>query len=513
MSAEGPIVHFVVNRMPYRGGGLHQAVRDRANTLAEHGVGSEIWIDVLRFQTRLRSRVARERRAGRLHPKVQVRSVLSMLDESRPKRNQPTFVAPQGSDVQEVKLDRAGRRSQYLRDGVLEMSVVRDRRGLVEYVDYYDRDGSRRRREDVERSGRVERVTEYAPSGDPVVQRFVGRDGDYFLNVWMVPGTENWGRSTVLGEETKEFATPGELYRFAFERYLSLEEEPVLCSENRENRSNIPDENMDDIVRSVRHPRIRRVAIAHSSHLLAPYQAGSRLAPNWNRLLEGIDDWDCVAVWTPAQREELISRVGHADRIVAIPPVAPAPAPAQVPVDPNRLVLVARTHPKKRVDEAIRVFHAVRQGNPDARLEVFGFGYGDDEEAKIEALIDELDIRKDVHFKGFTKDRQKIYGGAVATILTSASEGLGLALLESMAYGVPVVAYDSNYGPRDVIVEGENGYLVPFGEYEAAAERVLQLMADPQTRRDLGEGARRSLGRFDLSSYLKRWRGVLEGRP
>jgi poly(glycerol-phosphate) alpha-glucosyltransferase len=130
----------------------------------------------------------------------------------------------------------------------------------------------------------------------------------------------------------------------------------------------------------------------------------------------------------------------------------------------------------------------------------------------VQELIDELGIAERVLFKGFTKNIDEIYDGAVATIFTSASEGLGLALLESMSYRVPVVAYDSNYGPRDVISDGANGYLVPFGDYHAAADRILELMANSELRAQLGLAARDSLKSFDLSSYLKGWTDVVEGR-
>lgn len=512
MSAPGPTAHFTVNTLALKRGGLVKAVMNRASTLAEHGVAGEVWIDVLAFQPRLQQEIADLKAHGHLHRDVKVRSILLSLDDSAPKETRKPLKAPTDRGLIAIPADHTGRTVRYFRDGIHQSTVRYDRRGVISRVDHFDPDRRLLKREETDGSGRLVRVQHFpASSATPSVHRYIGRDGRCFLSIWLRPDKNEWGSSHVFGRRPQSFANMGQLYRFAFERVLARESAPVLCSEFREHLYNLPAQNLDDVVRSVRHDNLRRVAVAHSSHLSPPYRAGSRVSVTWRRLLDHIGDWDALTVWTEAQREELIGRVGHADRIFAVPPTAPPMDRDPRPTDPNRLILVARTHPKKRVDEAIRVFHRVLQGNPEARLEIFGFGYQDAEEAKVSALIDELDVADRVRFMPFTKNPKEIYRGACATILTSASEGFGLVLLESMAHGVPVVAYDSNYGPRDVIVDGENGYLVPFEDNAGAADRVLRLMRDPALRKNLGEGAYQTLSRFGLDRYLAGWRKVLTG--
>ncbi|HEX2245980.1 MAG TPA: glycosyltransferase, partial [Arthrobacter sp.] len=256
-----------------------------------------------------------------------------------------------------------------------------------------------------------------------------------------------------------------------------------------------------------------KVVTAHSNHLEPPYTAGSGVSGNWRKLIERLDEFDALVVLTEAQREDMAADFGHADLLEVIPQVAPPRKETNVPTDPNRLVLVARTHPKKRVDEAIRVFRKVLDGNPDAILEVYGFGYGDKEELKIHHLIDDLSLGDSVRFMPFTSNPDDIYATASATLLTSASEGFPLILLESMSYGVPVVAYDSNYGPRDVIVDGENGYLADFADSEALAKKILLLMQDPDLRTRMGASATETLGRFDTARFVENWKRVLAAPP
>lgn len=486
----------------------------RASVLAEHKAVGSVTIDVLAFQPRLGRDVKALKRQGHLHHDVQVRSVLRALDESPPEDNREPIASPEDPDLVPTPLDTGSRHIGYHRDGVRVMEVRKDAQGVIMRVDYFDASARLTRRQVTDETGRLAREELFPESADEAAEhRYIGRDGRCFLSIWVPQGSRQWHAGRVHGESPRDFADMGDLYRFAYERMLSVEPAPVLCSEFRENLFNLPKQNLDDVVRSVRHPGLRRIAVAHSSHLSPPYTSGSPVSPTWQRLLDGLNDFDALVAWTEEQCRELGERVTHPERLHAIPPAAPPERKATGDVDRNRLILVARTHRKKRVDEAIQVFRRVLAGNPSARLEIFGFGYGDEEEKNILRLVEELDIQDRVRFMPFAKNRDVIYDRACAMILTSASEGFGLVLLESMSYGVPVVAYDSNYGPREVVREGVNGYLVPFGDREGAADHVIQIMGDPQLHSRLSDGARRTLQRFSTERFVEGWTQVLQGPP
>ena len=74
---------------------------------------------------------------------------------------------------------------------------------------------------------------------------------------------------------------------------------------------------------------------------------------------------------------------------------------------------------------------------------------------------------------------------------TSAFEGQGLALAEALAHGVPVVAYDIRYGPRDMLADG-GGILVPDGDEDALADALVRMLGDAALRRRLAREARAS---------------------
>ncbi|MFD1214390.1 glycosyltransferase, partial [Arthrobacter sp. GCM10027362] len=507
--------HFTVNTLALRRGGLVKAVRTRANALAEAGTLEQVWLEVLGFQARLDADVAALRRGGHLHPKVKVRSVLYSLDGSPRNETRKPVRAPSDPDLTAVPADASGRNIRYFRDGVPEMDIRFGWDGLAAAIDRFDTAGFRVRREEMDAHGRLIRVLHYGPeAATPTVQRYIGRDGKCFLTVRQDRGSKTWAESYLFGAGgPRFFADTGGLYQFALERLLAAEEAPAICSEFRDTLDNLPNRNLDDVVGALRHPNLLKVAVAHSNHLERPYTAGSGVSRNWNRLVRQLDAWDALVVWTQAQRRDFVQDFGHAELLQVIPPPAPKQRPSAARTDPNRLVLVARTDPKKRLDEAVRILKKVLEGNPEAVLEIYGLGSKSAEEARIRDLIAELGVGESVRFMPFAEDPGTIYTGACATLFTSASEGFGLILLESMSCGVPVAAYDCNYGPREVIVDGENGYLAPFGDQDTLAARILQLMGDPRLRERLGEGCRATLSGFSETAFVDRWTQVLSKSP
>lgn len=505
--------HFPVNTLALKRGGLVKAVRERANALADDGTTGPVSIVVLAAQPRLEIDVASLKRGGHLHPDVAAYSILQTLDRSSSDERVPVEL-PQGPDISVFPVGSKGREFRYFRDGVYVRYARFDAAGRLAVVEHFDQSRFRYRRDEIDEVGSIARSLEYRRGSEtPIAQRFFGRDSSCYLTIWQDPGQTSWGTSFVHADESASFATMGGLYRYAFERHLAREESPAIVSEFRENLPNLPAENLDDIIASVRHPNLLKIMTAHSNHLQKPYVRGSGTSPNWTRAGKSLDAWDRVVVLTEAQKEDLAHEFGHEDAMRVIGQVAPTESSQTVETDPHRIVIVARIHPKKRLDEAMRVFAHVVRAQPLARLEIFGFGYKDAEESHLTELIDELGIGESVTFMPFSNNPVEIYGSGLVTLLTSASEGFPLTLLESMSHGVPVAAYDANYGPRDVIEDDTNGILLPFGEHEQMAGRILAIMDDPAKRSQMAQAARATLPRFSSDEFVRRWLDILAAEP
>ena len=182
------------------------------------------------------------------------------------------------------------------------------------------------------------------------------------------------------------------------------------------------------------------------------------------------------------------------------------------PRRPAVLLHASNFRPVKRVGDAVRALAQVRKSRPAVLLLV---GDGPEREA-VEALATSLGVREAVSFTGERRSIGDLFAHADLFLLPSERESFGLAALESLASGVPVVASDVG-GVPEVVAHGKTGWLVPAGDPGAMALAVLSLLEDPGRRAAMGKAARASaLARFQpgpLVSEVERIYREILARP
>lgn len=159
--------------------------------------------------------------------------------------------------------------------------------------------------------------------------------------------------------------------------------------------------------------------------------------------------------------------------------------PAWNELVPPVIGVVGRLSPEKGVDIALAVHRAVTERCQGARLLVIGEG---PQEAALVRLGERLGIGSSVEWLGYRDDMGELYRRMAVLLMPSRSEGLPNVALEAMAHGVPVVATAVG-GVPEVVRSGETGFLMPPGDTEGLAARVVQLLEDAALRRRLGEAA------------------------
>ena len=149
---------------------------------------------------------------------------------------------------------------------------------------------------------------------------------------------------------------------------------------------------------------------------------------------------------------------------------------------PNDLLLgtVARIDPKKDLATMLRAFAIVSKKCAQARLLIIGGGFPH-YQRQLEALAQALNVDHRVDFLGFRNDPQAVLSLCDISLLSSITEGLPNAILESMALGKPVVATAVG-GVTELIDHETHGQLVMPGDYRAFANAVINLIDNP----DLG---------------------------
>jgi glycosyltransferase involved in cell wall biosynthesis len=153
----------------------------------------------------------------------------------------------------------------------------------------------------------------------------------------------------------------------------------------------------------------------------------------------------------------------------------------------------------KRTDDLLTALAALRQEGTDALLLLVGDG---DDRERLEQRAHDLGLARSCLFVGYQEDVAPWYAVCDAVVLTSASEGTPVTIIEALAAGRPVVATDVG-GVRDVVDDQETGFLVAPGDTRALAERVGILAADPARRAAMGEaGRQRVLERYAVERLV-----------
>ncbi|MFF2107813.1 glycosyltransferase [Rhodococcus koreensis] len=148
--------------------------------------------------------------------------------------------------------------------------------------------------------------------------------------------------------------------------------------------------------------------------------------------------------------------------------------------------IVARLSAQKAHQVLLQAFSTFVQKCPHARLVVIGDG---EREGELRSLAATLGIAERTKFAGFRRDAQRLLPGLDVSCLSSVHEGVPMAIIESMAAGLPVVATRCGSVP-DMIVDGVLGYLVPVGDADALAQRLLELAQDRNLRARMGRQGR-----------------------
>jgi len=192
-------------------------------------------------------------------------------------------------------------------------------------------------------------------------------------------------------------------------------------------------------------------------------------------------------------RDDLVARGVPAGHIRVVHPGVDGerfcPSPAEPRAAEPRFLYVGRLKRYKGIGLAIQALAVARRTRPDLRLDIAGTG---DYRPELERLAAKLEQGAAVTFHGFVTEARKVslLRAAWANLFPSPKEGWGITVVEAAACGTPSLASDSP-GLRDSVRHMETGYLVPHGDVNALAARMLELAENPALVARLGAAARR----------------------
>ncbi len=176
-------------------------------------------------------------------------------------------------------------------------------------------------------------------------------------------------------------------------------------------------------------------------------------------------------------------------------------------IQSHKIISVGRFGREKGYDMLVQTAKKVLPRHPHWQWHVYGTGEVFDE---ISAAVEECGLSGQLILKGNVKNAYRLYPEYAFFVLPSYREGLPLVLLEAMALGLPMISFDIETGPNEIIEDGKNGYLIPPYNLENMADRIEELMSNEEKRIRFSEHQGKK-GKFGKEAILKQWINLIEG--
>lgn len=175
-------------------------------------------------------------------------------------------------------------------------------------------------------------------------------------------------------------------------------------------------------------------------------------------------------------------------------------------LDSKSVIAVGRLCQQKNYSSMIRAWSKVAMKHPDWHLDIFGAG---EHKKELAQLISKSGLDGKIKLMGLSEDIRNEMLKHSVMLMSSSYEGFALVLAEASACGLPLVSYDC-YGPSEIIIDGDNGFLVAQGDEEGLADAVCRLIEDDALRHGMGQKSLESSKRFSVSSIMQRWTELFE---
>jgi glycosyltransferase involved in cell wall biosynthesis len=200
--------------------------------------------------------------------------------------------------------------------------------------------------------------------------------------------------------------------------------------------------------------------------------------------------------------------LGNNANVVCIPNGIPAVEGPRSDNSSRIVVAAGRLAPQKGFDRLIPAWARVHEKHPDWELRIFGGGRL---KGELEQLIAEHGLEESVRLMGYTNQLPEEMARASFYVMSSHFEGFPMVLLEAMATGLPVVSFDCPNGPRDLVSEGRDGFVVPNGNVRALADGINKMIElGDDARRSFGEAAFEKAAQYRVDAVAVRWEQLFE---
>lgn len=167
----------------------------------------------------------------------------------------------------------------------------------------------------------------------------------------------------------------------------------------------------------------------------------------------------------------------------------------------KQVIAVGRFVPQKGFDLLIKAWAIVHKQHPEWKLRIYGYG----EKEPYLNLINDYNIGESCILEKTVENIIEKYCESSIFVLSSRYEGFGLVLVEAMACGIPPVSFECPCGPKEIIKNGIDGFLVEKENINQLAEKIILLIENEELRKQMGVKARKNVARFKIDNIAEEW--------
>jgi poly(glycerol-phosphate) alpha-glucosyltransferase len=413
------------------------------------------------------------------------------------------YIIQQGQQI-------VGRANYYMDDPTERISTVEyfDGFGNLYRVDFYDFRGFLSLAQWYTPDNMVGTEVWYSPDGKPVLETFNRFDGQ---NKY---GKMGW---RLLGKNGKfhTFSNIDELTLYFFFFFNEEFWNPVKLNIFIMDRSHLADWALVSLERPA-----YTVLHLHNSHAGDAQDPMHSVMNNFYEYgLTNVNKYDAVISATEKQTQDVNARFEPKAKLFTIP-VGVVPdvqfKETRIPMSERvagKVLVTARVAPEKRIDHIVQAVGIAKEKIPHISLDVYGYidsRNNNESINNINAAIEKYSLQDAVTINEYAHDVASIQKKAQIYGLASIMEGFNLSLMEAISNGMVGLTYDVNYGPNELIVDGENGYVLPYDGIQNMADRLVELFTDESKLQWMSDRSYDLAERYSEKNVWKAWKALLD---
>ncbi len=219
---------------------------------------------------------------------------------------------------------------------------------------------------------------------------------------------------------------------------------------------------------------------------------------------------DSVVTLTERDKSYWLQGTHHKSQITAIANPCPFPIQKYTKEKNTKIVLaVGRLTYQKGFDMLLEAWAKVNLSMPDWKLKIVGEG---EDKAKLIDFIEKNKLTNSIELVGNTNDVSQYYRQAEIFCLSSRFEGFGMVLIEALAFGIPIVSFDCEVGPAEIL-EDTGSILVPQNDISEFALSLIDLMQDDERRKMISIKSKEKAKIYQPENIIDQWISLLKSLP